>query len=77
MTTLDELVPAQSLADLAVLAVLQTVAGPTAGEVRDRVRRALDRRVVVEQAKGVVAEWTGLAPAETGRLLLARPPVTG
>lgn len=68
--TVGELAPAQALADVAVLALLHAGRRLDPEDVVARVRQALDRRVVVEQAKGVVAEWTGLSPAEAGPVLL-------
>lgn len=73
----DGLRPVQALADVAVLAVMQAGREVDPTDVLEHVRRTLDRRVLVEQAKGVVAEWTGLTPAESGPVLLHHARVTG
>lgn len=67
----------QALADVAVLAIMQTGRELDHADVLQHVRRTLDRRVLVEQAKGVVAEWTRLSPAESGPVLLHHARVTG
>lgn len=77
VTSLDELAAVQGLADVAVLAVLQAGRALDEREVLQHVRRTMDGRVVVEQAKGVVAEWTGLSPDEAGAVLLAHVRRTG
>jgi GAF domain-containing protein len=56
--TLDEpdLVTAQALADVATIAILQHRAAIQAHLVVDQLNHALNSRVVIEQAKGVLAE---------------------
>ncbi len=77
VSTVEELAPAQALADVGCLAVMQAGRRLDETGVLEQVRRTLDRRVLVEQAKGVVAERTGLTPAEAGPLLLAHARRTG
>jgi GAF domain-containing protein len=51
---------AQALADVATLAVVQHRAVVAAQLVNDQLQQALDSRVAIEQAKGVVAEGSGV-----------------
>ncbi|MFB2584242.1 GAF and ANTAR domain-containing protein [Herbiconiux liukaitaii] len=48
---------AQALADVATLGIIQDRSLPAS--IADHVQRALDSRVVIEQAKGVIAAQTG------------------
>ena len=59
---LDEadVVAAQALADVATIAVLQHRAAVAAHIVVDQLNHALHSRVLIEQAKGVIAERAGL-----------------
>lgn len=50
----------QALADIATIAILQYRATFEAQTVATQLKRALDSRIVIEQAKGVVAERTGV-----------------
>jgi GAF domain-containing protein len=57
----DDLATAQILADLATIAVIQHNAGRRgATAVDDQLRQALEDRMVIEQAKGLVAERDGI-----------------
>lgn len=50
----------QALADLASFALLKTRALDEATNLSDQLRQALDSRVIIEQAKGMVSERLGL-----------------
>jgi GAF domain-containing protein len=60
--TLDEsdLVAAQALSDVATIAILQHRASIQAHLVVDQLNHALNSRVLIEQAKGILAERAGL-----------------
>jgi GAF domain-containing protein len=51
---------AQALADVATIAILQSRAALEAQRVNEQLQNALNSRVVIEQAKGMVAERLGL-----------------
>jgi GAF domain-containing protein len=55
-----DIVAAKALADIATIAVLQHRATLQAQELNDQLQSALSSRVVIEQAKGVVAERLNL-----------------
>lgn len=55
-----DLVAAQALADVATIAILQNRAAIQAHLVVDQLNHALNSRVMIEQAKGILAERTGL-----------------
>jgi GAF domain-containing protein len=55
-----DVVAAQALADVATIAILQARAASNAEALNEQLRRALNSRIVIEQAKGVVAEAAGL-----------------
>jgi GAF domain-containing protein len=55
---------AQGLADLATISVLQHGAASEMQRVNEQLNRALESRIVIEQAKGVVAERAGIDVAE-------------
>ena len=69
--TPEEETVAQAFADLATLLIVQT-GKVDLQVVRQRVHEALTARIVIEQAKGVLAWTHGLAMAEAYRLLLQR-----
>ena len=56
----DDIVAAQALADVATIAILQHRAAIHAHLVVDQLNHALNSRVMIEQAKGILAERTGL-----------------
>ena len=51
---------AQAFADVATIAVLQHRAIAEAQSVNEQLTAALNSRIIIEQAKGIVAERTGL-----------------
>ena len=55
-----EIVAGQALADVATIAVLQQRVAVEAQVINDQLDHALTSRVVIEQAKGVLAERAGL-----------------
>lgn len=52
----EDVVAAQALSDVATIAILQHRARLDATEVNQQLHQALNSRIVIEQAKGVVAE---------------------
>ncbi len=59
----------QALADVATIAILQHRAAHEAQVVNEQLSNALNSRVVVEQAKGIIAEREGLDLESSFRLL--------
>jgi GAF domain-containing protein len=57
---LADVVAAQALADVATIAILQHRAVQEAQILNDQLNQALNTRIVIEQAKGMVAEGLGL-----------------
>lgn len=62
---------AQAFADVATIAILQNRAASEAQAVNDQLNHALNSRVVIEQAKGMVAERDGLDMEQSFRRLRA------
>lgn len=58
----NDRVAAQALADVATIGIIQERAIREADTVRQQLQRALDTRIVIEQAKGVVAHQLSIAP---------------
>jgi len=56
----DDLSTAQALADVATIAILQHRSALDSQVLTDQLNRALNSRVVIEQAKGMVAERAGI-----------------
>jgi GAF domain-containing protein len=56
----DDLDTARALADVATIAILQHRASQQAHLVNEQLTHALNSRIVIEQAKGVLAERRGL-----------------
>ena len=64
-----DVVAAQALADVATIAILQHRAAVDAQQLNQQLTQALNTRIVIEQAKGVVAENAGLNMEEAFALL--------
>jgi GAF domain-containing protein len=56
----DEVALARGFADIATLAVVQHRAATDVGLLNERLSVAVNDRITIEQAKGVVAERTGV-----------------
>ncbi|MEO5841093.1 MAG: GAF and ANTAR domain-containing protein [Acidimicrobiales bacterium] len=67
--TEDDVTTAQAFADVATIAILQNRAASEAQAVNDQLNHALNSRVVIEQAKGMVAERDGLDMEQSFRRL--------
>ncbi|MHC5798016.1 GAF and ANTAR domain-containing protein [Lacisediminihabitans sp. FW035] len=62
---------AQALADVATIAILQERIAAQSQVVTEQLQRALDSRVLIEQAKGVLSQSGGLSMEEAFLLLRA------
>jgi GAF domain-containing protein len=60
----DDILVARALADLATISVLQHGTATEAQRVNEQLSQALESRVVIEQAKGVISERAGIDLAE-------------
>ena len=65
----SDVVAGQALADVATIAILQHRAGIAAHELTRQLQEALDSRVAVEQAKGVVSDRASVDTDEAFRRL--------
>lgn len=54
----DDLAVGQAFANIATISILQARATDDAREIIDQLQRALDTRVVIEQAKGYIAQFS-------------------
>jgi len=59
-----DVIVARAFADLAALSIIQHRATAEAHRLNDQLSSALNSRVVIEQAKGVISERTGIDVAE-------------
>lgn len=66
-----DLVAAQALADVATISILQERAVRESDLIADQLERALDSRVIIEQAKGVVAYVSEVPVDEAFRIIRA------
>src|SRR5436305_10025261 len=57
-----DVIVAQAFADLAAIGIIQHQAVLETRRVNEQLTRALESRVVIEQAKGVIAERAGRGP---------------
>ena len=64
-----DIVAAQALADIATIGIIQHRNALEAQVVNDQLSNALNSRVVIEQAKGIVAERMGLNMDESFAML--------
>jgi GAF domain-containing protein len=60
----DDVTAAQALADVATIAILQRRHSRDAAELNEQLTGALRSRVIIEQAKGVIAEREGRSPEQ-------------
>ncbi|WP_426241306.1 ANTAR domain-containing protein [Nocardioides sp. LHG3406-4] len=70
--TPEEVRVVQSLADIATIALLQERDLRRAEAVTEQLQGALNSRIVIEQAKGAVAQLEGTSPSEAFQLLRSR-----
>src|SRR5690606_12266382 len=67
--TSSDVVAAQALADVATIGILQERSIRETGLVNEQLQHALDSRVLIEQAKGVISELRSLDMDESFRVL--------
>ena len=60
----DDVVVAQAMADVAMVGILQHRALDHAASVTAQLQRALDSRVIIEQAKGLLSERAGISVSD-------------
>lgn len=65
----DDIAVAQALADVATIGLLQIRTRRREAALAEQLQVALNSRVIIEQAKGVVAERRGVDPADAFELL--------
>lgn len=69
--TQDETRVVQALADIATIAILQDRNVARAEALTEQLQGALNSRVIIEQAKGAMAQLRGISPSEAFTLLRA------
>ena len=60
----DDVVVAQALADAASLSIVSQVAFDQVQALNEQLESALNTRIIIEQAKGMLAEGLSISPAE-------------
>jgi transcriptional regulator with GAF, ATPase, and Fis domain len=65
----DDMVAAQAFADVATIGILHERTIAHSNEVREQLQRALNSRIVIEQAKGVIAYMRGVPIDEAFTLI--------
>ncbi len=60
----DDVLAGQAMADIGTIAILQHRAATDARVVNEQLSRALNSRIIIEQAKGVLAERAALTMEE-------------
>ncbi|MGG7463290.1 ANTAR domain-containing protein [Plantibacter sp. YIM 135347] len=73
----EDAVAAQGLADIATIGILQERSLREALDAREQLQHALDSRILIEQAKGVLAHTENVSIDEAFRLLRNRARTTG
>ena len=73
----DDAAAAQALADVATIGILQHRAVRQADNARDQLQHALNSRVLIEQAKGVLSQTDGIEIAEAFERMRTRARTTG
>lgn len=73
----DDSAAAQALADVATIGILQQRALHQSDIAREQLQHALDSRVLIEQAKGVLSQLEGIDVAEAFQRIRSRARNTG